>query len=226
LVACASECGKGRTEFTGCEGVESAETPGEFYGGQAAFAVERAEKIGCGAATFVGVAFDTAGDEVAVQIIVKFDARNDVVEAAHCGGEATAAVKVEAALTVVDGIARGAALQEVLLLKAGGVSGKEGLGSNSARTNGANLRGQADLDRVARLAAFDQAQDTTRDEAAHGPAHRVVRETSSASEPRNGKAQAKPTFEAAMAEEMRINDEIGGGEAETRSEVLKLLPHE
>jgi hypothetical protein len=94
------------------------------------------------------------------------------------------------------------------------------------RTDGGNLRGQADLDHVAHFAALHEAQDTARDEAAHGPAHRVVRETSTASEPRDREAQAKPSLESAMAEEMRINDAVGGGEAETRrKKVLELFPH-
>jgi hypothetical protein len=97
------------TEFTGGEGVESAETAGEFDGGYPAFAMERAEKVGSRAATLVGIAFDAAGDEVAVGIILKFDPRNDVVEATHRGGEATAAIKAESALAVVDRIAQGAA---------------------------------------------------------------------------------------------------------------------
>jgi len=210
LVTCASECGKGWTKFKGCESVESAETQGQFDGGQAAFAVERAEKVGCGAATLAGIALDAAGDEAAVGIIVKFDARNDVVEAAQCGGEATPVVKAEAALTVVDSIAESAALQEVLLLETVAASGQEWLGRKSAGADGANLRGQADLDRVARLAAFDEAQNTARDEAAHGPAHRVVSDTSTASEPRNGEAQTKLSLEAALAEEMRINDSVCG----------------
>jgi hypothetical protein len=60
VVACGSERGKRRTKFTGCEGVERAETPGQFDGVQAAVAVERAEKVGCGAATLEGVTFDAA----------------------------------------------------------------------------------------------------------------------------------------------------------------------
>jgi hypothetical protein len=44
---------KGRTELAGGEGVESAEACGKFDGGQAAFAVERAEKILGGALAFL-----------------------------------------------------------------------------------------------------------------------------------------------------------------------------
>ncbi len=79
---------------------------------------------------------------------------------------------------------------------------------------------------MARLAALHEVQDTARDEAAHGPAHRVVGQTTAASKPRNGEAQAKLSLEAAMVEEMIINDTVGGGEAETRREkILELFPH-
>ncbi len=114
---------------------------GHLNGGQTAFAVERAEKVGCGAATFVGVAFDAAGDEVAVGIILKFDARNDVVEAAHGRGEATPAIKAEAVLAVVDGIALSAAFQEVQFVEVVGANGQERLGNKSAGAYGADLRG-------------------------------------------------------------------------------------
>jgi hypothetical protein len=44
---------KGRAELAGSEGVESAKACGKISGGQAAFAVERAEKILGGAFAFL-----------------------------------------------------------------------------------------------------------------------------------------------------------------------------
>src|SRR5438132_8235015 len=55
---------KGRAELAGGEGVERAEAGGEFGGGQAAFAVEAAEKIGSGGFPFLGVAFHATRDQV------------------------------------------------------------------------------------------------------------------------------------------------------------------
>ena len=79
---------------------------------------------------------------------------------------------------------------------------------------------------MADCGALHQAQDTAGDEATDGPAHRVGGETSTASEPRHGEAKTKLALEAAMAEEMIINDAIGGVEAETRSKrILTLFPH-
>jgi len=60
--------GDRRTEFAGGEGVEGAEAVGEFGGGQAALAVEPAEKILSEAVSFQRVALETTRDEVAVGI--------------------------------------------------------------------------------------------------------------------------------------------------------------
>ena len=54
-----------RHELAGGEGAEAG---GEFGGGQAALAVEAAEKIGDGGFPFLRVAFHAAGDQVAVGI--------------------------------------------------------------------------------------------------------------------------------------------------------------
>jgi hypothetical protein len=70
-----------RTEFRGGEGVQGAEAAGEFDGRQAALAVEPAEKIPGGALPFLGVAFQAAGNEIAVGIAARLDARHDVVQA-------------------------------------------------------------------------------------------------------------------------------------------------
>ena len=79
---------------------------------------------------------------------------------------------------------------------------------------------------MTRFAAFDEAQDTLRDEAAHGPANGVVGETRTTSEPEDGKLEPKVSLEAAVAEEMRVDRAVGGGQAETRDqEVLELFPH-
>ena len=82
-----------------------AEAASEFDGSQAALAVEPAEKIVSGSLPLVRVAFQTAGDEVAVGIAPQVDARHDVIEALHAFVEAAEAVKAEAALAGVDGLA-------------------------------------------------------------------------------------------------------------------------
>lgn len=57
-----------RREFADGEGVEAAETGLEFGGGQAAIAIERAEKVGGGMLSFLGIAFEAAGNQVAVGV--------------------------------------------------------------------------------------------------------------------------------------------------------------
>src|SRR5882672_1798205 len=71
----------GRAKLARGEGVEGAEAGGEFGGGEAALAVEAAEKIGGGRFPFLGVAFHTAGDQVAVGIAPRPGLRHDVVQA-------------------------------------------------------------------------------------------------------------------------------------------------
>jgi hypothetical protein len=66
---------------------------------------------------------------------------------------------------------------------------------------------------VTRFAAFEEAQDTVGDEAAHRPANGVVADTCATSEPEDGELQAKLSFEAAVAEKMRVDDAVSGGEA-------------
>ncbi len=73
--------GEGRTEFAGGEGVEGAEAGGQFGGGQAALAVEAAEKIVGGLFSFLGVAFHATRDQVAVGIAPQTRLRHDVVQA-------------------------------------------------------------------------------------------------------------------------------------------------
>jgi hypothetical protein len=71
-----------------------------------------------------------------------------------------------------------------------------------------------------------QAQDTAGDEAADRPAHGAERETSATSKPRNRKAEATASFEAAVTKEMGIDDAVGNREAETRhKKVGDLFPH-
>ena len=66
---------------------------------------------------------------------------------------------------------------------------------------------------MTRFAAFDETQDTVGDETAHRPANGVVREMRTTSEPEDGELQPKLSLQAAVAEEMRVDDAVGGGQA-------------
>ena len=98
-------------------------------------------------------------------------------------------------------------------------------GQGATGRNGGNLAGQADFDEMAEFGAFEQAQNTERNEAANGFADRSTRDTNGAGEPLNGEAQARLSFKAAVAQEMRIDTAIEDGETQTRGEnVFHLLP--
>jgi hypothetical protein len=73
---------KARAEFTGDEGVQSAEAGGELGVGQAALAMERPEKIRGGEIAFVDVACLTAGNEIAAGIVPELCTWDDMIETA------------------------------------------------------------------------------------------------------------------------------------------------
>jgi hypothetical protein len=87
----------------GGEGVEGAEAGGELDGGEAAFAIKGAEKIGGRLIALLRIAFETAGDEVAIKIATAEGLREDVVEAASVRLEGTQAVEATVAVACVNG---------------------------------------------------------------------------------------------------------------------------
>jgi hypothetical protein len=103
----------GRGELAGGEGVEGAETGVEFGGGQAALAVEPAEKIGGGTLAFERITFEAGGNQVAIGVAPGADAGHDVVEAVDARVGAAETIKTMAAFAEVDGLAQGAGLEEV-----------------------------------------------------------------------------------------------------------------
>ena len=203
---------KARAEFAGGEGIQGAEAGGKLDVGQAALAVERPEKIRGGEIAFVDVACLTAGNEIAAGVVAELCTWDDMIEAAGCGGKAAQAIKTAAAFSGMNGPAQPRGFQEVEILEVEGASTASGAAGNLAWASGANLTGEAYLDHVTRLAAFHEAQDTLRDEAAHRPANGVVGETRTTSEPEDGELEPKLSFETAMADEMRVDHAVGGGQ--------------
>src|SRR5260370_33798848 len=92
-----------RGELACGEIFQGAEARVEFGGRQAPQAVESAQKIRRGTVALARVAFETAGNQVAVGIASEAHAGHDVVEALHMSGSAAEAVKAGAAFAVVDG---------------------------------------------------------------------------------------------------------------------------
>src|SRR6266571_7699880 len=111
----AGQAGERRRELAGGEGIEGAQAGGKFGGGQAALAVEPAEKVSGGAIPFLRVAVQTAGDEVAIGIAAEGHARHNVIEAANQGRKPTQAIETTSAFPHMDGVAQSPGLQEVQL---------------------------------------------------------------------------------------------------------------
>lgn len=94
-------------------------------------------------------------------------------------------------------------------------------------TREGDLIRQTDLDDVASFAAFDEAENAVVHEAAHGGTHRAGAKASAAGEPVHRELELELAFEARVAEEIKIDDLVGGGETESRDEnVGELFPDE
>jgi hypothetical protein len=173
-----------------------------------------------------------AGEQIAVRIASELRLGHNVVQAASLGRKLTQAIKATATLSCVDGLAKGLRLQEVCILEVGdpGRAGRRDAEADAIRyigAGGAELVWHKYLDHVARFAAVEQAQNATRDEAIYGRADRAGGEVNAASEPIHRKAEAGLALQAAMAQEMPINDAVGDGKPQARDEIIfDLLPHE
>src|SRR6266699_6889420 len=170
-----------RAELACGEIFQGAKASVEFGGRQAALAVESTQKIRGRTVALARVAFDTAGNQVAVGIASETSAWHDMVEALHVGGSAAEAVKASAAFAIVNGFAERPGFQEIR----GFERRRRRLPGGSraqcravfARANGADLLGQAHLHKVAGLAAFEHAQSSQLIEPAHCLARRSDGET-------------------------------------------------
>jgi len=111
--------GKRRDELAGGQIIEGAEAAAQLIGAQAAVAVERAYKLDGGTLGLIGVAIETAGDEVAVGIAAEAGLRNDVIEAPSMGDEPAQTIEAAAALAGVHSAAERLGLEEVGLREAG-----------------------------------------------------------------------------------------------------------
>jgi hypothetical protein len=219
-------CGEGRGELSGGEGVEGAEAGGEFGVGDAAVAVEPAEEVFGGGLALFRVAIATARDKVAVGVAPRLGLRDDMVDGAYEDSKVAQAVKAEATLARVDGPAQSLVFEEIGVRDARSER-QPGRAADSVDigTDGANLLGQTDHDHVTDLVAFDQSQDAEIEEASQRAARGHGAEADTAGEPGNGKTEAEPPFEAAVAEEMTIDRAVDDGQAQPGNEqVVDLLP--
>ena len=202
-----------RAEFAGGEGIQGAEAGGKLDLGQAALAMQPPEKICRGEIVFLAVALVTAGNQVAPGIIPELCKRDDVIQAAGCGGNAAQAIKAAAPFSGVNGPAQPRRFQEVEIVEIERASTACGAAGNLAWASRANLAGDAHLDHVTRFAALHQAQDAVPNEAAHRLADGRSGKVRTTSEPGEGELQPKLSLEAAVADEMRIDHPVDGGQA-------------
>src|ERR1700730_591660 len=90
---------------------------------------------------------------------------------------------------------------------------------SAARAPGrAFLRGGPPLGHVPGFVAWDQAQGAVGYEPAHGPAHRPGGQPDIACQPHKGKPEAEFAFQAAVAQEMRIDGALDDRKAQARCE--------
>ena len=196
-------------ELAGDEGVESAKAVGEFGVTQPALAVKPAQKIEGGAFSFLGIAFQTAGNQVAGGIAAELGERHDVVKAPGLGRKLTQTIKATAMFPSMDGPSEGRGLQEILPL---GVDGGEKGGRDRATSSIASIESsgvcsedlfrQENLNHMSGFATLHKTQEAARDETTDGPARRVAAEADTARKPRNRKPEAGLAFQTAMAHEI------------------------
>src|SRR4029077_17516119 len=153
-------------------------------------AIEAAQKILGGGFSLLGIAFDAAGNEIAVGIAASAGKRDDMIEDSPAHGEAPHAIKALAALAHMNGLAATAHLQEIHLLEVVGAEPPGEAGGHSAfGRRGVYLLRQKDFGQVASLGAVDQAQGALGIETAHGLASGLVREVNTAGEAGNRKTE-------------------------------------
>ena len=124
--------GENGAELAGGEGFQGAEAGFEFGRGQAAQAIEGAQEIFGGGCSLLRVAFDAAGNEIAVGIAPPAGLRDDVVEDSPTGDEAPQTIKAQAALARMNGFAPTADLQEIHFLEVGAAVPTGEAGGHSA----------------------------------------------------------------------------------------------
>lgn len=152
-----------------------------------------------------------------------------MVEAFHATGDAAQTIETLAALAGVDGLAERTRFQEIQFLEVGGAAEATHweAGGRGGAAKAANFLGQARFDEMTGFGALDQAQDSHFDEAADRFAHGSVREVEIASHLENGKAHGAVAFEAAVADQMKINGAVHDREVQVRREnIVQLLPEE
>jgi len=213
--------GENGAELAGGEGFQGAQAGIEFGRGQAAQAIEGAQKIFGGAFPLLRVAFDAAGNEIAVGIAASAGVRDDMIEDAPAGDEAAQAIKAPAAFAHMNGLAAAAHLQEIHFLEVVAAEPPgEADGHGAFVRRGMYLLRQKDFGQVASLGAVDQAQGALGGETAHGLASGCVREANTTGEAGNRKTELALACETAVPQEMGVDHALRKIEAQARHEII------
>lgn len=214
-----------RPQLAGGEALEGAKAIAKFGGGQAVLAVEPAKEIRGGTLALPRVAFDTAGDEVAVGVELELRLREDMIEAALAAADAAQTVKTGTAFASMDCFPQGGSFQEIDLFEVCAAREAGGADFRLVRADATNLVRQAHVDDVAPLTAFEQLQCAFTNEAAESLAHQVVTKAKIAGQPAYGKTKAGFAFQAGLPKKVGIDGALLWREMQARGqEVLELFP--
>ncbi len=200
----------------------------ELGRGQAAQAIEAAQKIFGGRFSLLRVALDAAGNEIAVGLAASTDVGDDMVEDPPTSDEAPQAIKAQAALARMNGLAPAAHLQKIHLLEVAAAGPPCEAGGRSVLVwRGVYLVRQKDFYQVASLGAVNQAQRALGSKTAYSVASGLVREAHAAGELHDRKTELALAFEAAMPQEVGVDRSLGKIEAQAGHEnVFELFPDE
>lgn len=108
--------GENGAQLPGSECFQGAQAVVEFARAQATLAAEAAQKIFGSRFSLLRVAFDAAGNQIAVGIAAAAGCGDDVVEAARRGSELAQAIEAEAAVSRMNGLAAAFPIHEIHLL--------------------------------------------------------------------------------------------------------------
>lgn len=214
----AARSGESGAELAGNEGVERAEARGELEEGQATLAIQPPEKVGGRHAALMRIAFEAAGDQVAVGRATALGLGHDMVEAFDAGRETAQAVKARAVLSSMNGLTQSRSFEKVCRFEiAGRGQGWGDRRERATRMGGVNLGRQADFDEVAGFATLDQTQSALVDQSTQGLTSGTDGKTNTLGEPGKRKAQIELAFEASVTQEKGIDGAVDHGPAHPRS---------
>jgi len=229
---------QGRPELACGEIFQRAEARVEFLRRQAALTVERAQKIADRTVGFARVAFNTAGNHVAVGIAAEAYAGHDVVETLQFTGSVAKAVKASAAFAIVNGFAERQGFPEIFGFERRGRRRSRSPHYPSARLRDewraisapaerADILGRPHLHGMTVLVPSKHAQRPQLVEPAHRIARRSDAHMQSTTHRRNRKLYARLADDEGMAQQITIDGALLDRQAETwRENIFKFYPED